>query len=115
MLSTHFSLHLVNIHIKGKGIDRFITGSKNDILLHLIEKNGIKIPNACEGNGACGTCMIYINKGQKLLNEPTDQELDVLDFAPSLKDTSRLSCRCQITSDDGEMELEIPTQSRNII
>lgn len=106
---------LVKVHFHGKGTDKTIEAKKGENILKIAEENHVPIPMACEGNGACGTCMVYIKKGADLLNEATDAELDVMDFAPNIMDNSRLACRCNITANDGDVDIEIPLQARNII
>lgn len=106
---------VVNIKFTGRGVDKVVQGIAGDNLLHIAEKAGIHIPNACEGSGACGTCQLYINKGMDILGEITDSENDTLDFAVDVRDNSRLACRSIINTDNGEIEAEIPMQSRNII
>lgn len=108
-------LSFVKISFTGKGVNTVIEGKKGDNIQHLCEQHKIPLPYACEGNCACGTCHVYVKKGSELFDEPTDQELDTLDFAVSVRDNSRLACRCTLNDDNGEVELEIPEQARNII
>jgi ferredoxin len=49
------------------------------------------------------------------LSEITDGENDTLDFAIDVRDDSRLACQAKIIDGDGEIELVIPEQSRNIV
>lgn len=111
--ATHRSL--VNVHFKGKDLDKVVTGAVGESLLQIAEKNGIHIPNACEGSGACATCQLYIHKGMDALTEITDKENDTLDFAVEVRDNSRLACKAVVNADSGDVEAEIPLQSRNII
>ena len=50
---------------------------------------------ACEGTLACSTChLIFKDEDFKRLEEEaTDEELDMLDLAFGLTDTSRLGCQ----------------------
>jgi ferredoxin len=54
------------------------------------------------------------HKGDGAVREITDQENDTLDFAIELRAESRLACQAVIVA-DGDIEVSIPTQSRNII
>ncbi|KAK8886467.1 hypothetical protein M9Y10_041930 [Tritrichomonas musculus] len=110
-----YSRFAVNVRFIGKDVNKVVQGNKGESLLHIAEKNGIRIPAACEGMGACGTCQVYVNKGMDLLTEITDKENDTLDFAIDVQDNSRLACQAVITSDEGEIEALIPKQSRNIV
>lgn len=114
-IHSNFIRSFVNIHFIGHNVDKIVKGSKGENLLQIAEKNQIHIPNACEGMGACGTCQVYIEKGMNLLSEITDRENDSLDFAVDVQDNSRLACRATLLSDEGDISVTIPKQSRNII
>jgi 2Fe-2S ferredoxin len=106
---------VVNVRFTGKGVDRTVLGKAGESLLFLAERNGIHIPSACEGSGACATCQLYVTRGMDLLRAITDQENDTLDFAVASRAESRLACRAVITASEGDIEVSIPLQSRNII
>jgi 2Fe-2S ferredoxin len=115
MLVSRFRRALVNVKFVGDGISRIVQGACGESLLHVAEKHEIRIPNACEGSGACATCQLYITKGHNFLAQITPEEEDTLDFAVDVRQNSRLACRAIITASEGEIEAVIPKQSRNII
>ncbi|EAX87148.1 Ferredoxin 7 [Trichomonas vaginalis G3] len=104
----------VKIHWTGKGCDKIVEGHNGETLLKIAERNKLPLPNACEGNRACATCQVYVNKGGDLLNEISDAEYDTLDYAVDLREQSRLACTCVLQTDDGEMDVVIPERCRNI-
>ncbi len=61
--------------------------------------NNILIDHNCGGNCACSTCHIVVEDGYDTLEEPTEDELDMLDEAEGLTDTSRLACQCIVHDD----------------
>lgn len=61
--------------------------------------NNIKINHNCGGNCACSTCHVIVEEGFDSLNEVTEDEMDMLDEADDLTDTSRLSCQARVTRD----------------
>ena len=73
--------------------------------------NGVGIEHACEFSGACSTCHVSVREGCDSLNEPEDEELDMLDQAWGVTDTSRLSCQTVVGDED--LVIEIPKYSRN--
>ncbi len=75
--------------------------------------NGVKLAHACEYNGACATCHVYVRKGYESLAEPTDSEFDRLDTAFDSKPNSRLACQVKIGQED--LEIEIPVHNKNIV
>ncbi|KAL3881694.1 hypothetical protein ACJMK2_028098 [Sinanodonta woodiana] len=83
-----------------------------DSLLDVVVENEIDIDGfgACEGTLACSTCHLIFKKKDfdKLPEKPTDEELDMLDLAYGLKETSRLGCQIIVTKDMDGLEVEIP-------
>ncbi|CAL9029287.1 unnamed protein product [Prunus brigantina] len=70
---------------------------------------------ACEGSIACSTChvivmdMDYYNK----LEDPTDEENDMLDLAFGLTESSRLGCQVIAKPELDGIRLAIPAATRN--
>ncbi len=75
--------------------------------------HGVKLAHACEYNGACATCHVYVKKGFDSLPEATDAELDRLDTAFDSRPESRLACRVIMGNED--IEVEIPVHNKNIV
>ncbi|CAN7982238.1 unnamed protein product [Ixodes pacificus] len=88
------------------------TGKAGDNLLDVVVNNNLDIDGfgACEGTLACSTChLIFKPEDYKRLKEtPTDEELDMLDLAYGLSDTSRLGCQVYLTKDLSGMEVKVP-------
>ena len=105
---------LATVRFHGKEMDVKVNGKVGETIAQIAERNKIPLPMACEGSGACGTCHVYVKKGMKFLNEPSDREQDTLDFAPQLRDESRLGCQC-VLERDGEIDIELPLHSRNLV
>ncbi|MCK6555095.1 2Fe-2S iron-sulfur cluster-binding protein [Candidatus Binatia bacterium] len=78
-------------------------GSILDVLLG----HGIHIEHACGGNCACTTCHVIVRQGYECLSEPQENELDLLDKAPGLTPTSRLSCQA-LVGDAPEITVVVP-------
>ncbi|KAK0595511.1 hypothetical protein LWI29_007384 [Acer saccharum] len=70
---------------------------------------------ACEGSLACSTChvivmdMDYYNK----LEDPTDEENDMLDLAFGLTESSRLGCQIVAKPELDGIRVAIPAATRN--
>jgi 2Fe-2S ferredoxin len=67
----------------------------------------------CGGSCSCATCHVYIaDDWFERLPAPEIEELDMLDTAHDLKETSRLSCQIKVTEElDG---LTVTTPPRQI-
>lgn len=66
---------------------------------------------ACEGTLTCSTCHLIFSQEvyDKLPSKPCDEELDMLDLAYDLSDTSRLGCQVTLTEDLDGIEVRVPT------
>ena len=54
----------------------------------------------CHSACCCSTCHVYVDpEWYAMLPEPSDHEMDMLDFAIDPKETSRLGCQIKITDD----------------
>ena len=80
-------------------------------ILNAALEHGIEIEHACEKACACTTCHVIIQQGFDSLNEPTDDEEDMLDKAWGLEPDSRLSCQAIVA--DEELIIEIPKYTIN--
>ncbi|KAK8509147.1 hypothetical protein V6N13_062201 [Hibiscus sabdariffa] len=84
-------------------------------MLEAAHENDIELEGACEGSLACSTChvvvmdMEYYNK----LEDPADEENDMLDLAFGLTETSRLGCQIVASPELDGIRLAIPAATRN--
>ena len=83
-------------------------------LLSILMAAGVDVEHVCGGVCACSTCHVYVTRGDSSTNEPSDDELDMLDTAPALKANSRLACQC-VPTGASDIEVEIPTWNRNAV
>ncbi|CAD5125736.1 DgyrCDS13945 [Dimorphilus gyrociliatus] len=83
-----------------------------DHLLDVVIDNDIDLDGfgACEGTLSCSTChLIFTDEQFKIIGtKPTDEELDMLDLAYDLVDTSRLGCQVFVTKEMNGWEIEVP-------
>ncbi len=71
----------------------------------------IEIEHACDMSCACTTCHVIVRQGLNSLNEPTEEEEDLLDKAWGLEPQSRLSCQAVLAQTD--LTVEIPRYTIN--
>lgn len=81
-------------------------------VLSVLLSNGVDIDHSCGGVVACSTCHVHVNRGYDTAPPPIEAEEDMLDFAPALASTSRLSCQC-VPDGSEDVEVEIPAWKRN--
>uniref|UniRef100_A0A453H2G9 2Fe-2S ferredoxin-type domain-containing protein n=1 Tax=Aegilops tauschii subsp. strangulata TaxID=200361 RepID=A0A453H2G9_AEGTS len=64
-------------------------------MLEAAHENDIELEGACEGSLACSTCHVIVMdvKDYNKLEDPTDEENDMLDLAFGLTETIRSFCK----------------------
>ena len=92
---------------EGAVVDAPTGKSVCDIML----ENDIEIEHACDRVCACTTCHVLVREGYHSLNEPAEQEEDMLDKAWGLEPVSRLSCQSIVGTED--LVVEIPKYTIN--
>jgi len=65
-------------------------------LMEVLKASDYDIQATCGGMALCGTCHIEVLAGP-LLDEPSDEEMYMLESLPILTNGSRLSCQVKIT------------------
>lgn len=66
-----------------------------DNLLDIAQANDLEMEGACGGSCACSTCHVIVQSEEMFdkMEEPSDDENDMLDLAFGLTETSRLGCQ----------------------
>lgn len=88
-----------------------IEAQAGDSICEALLDNDIHIEHACELSCACTTCHVVVREGFDSLNEPEEEEEDLLDRAWGLEPNSRLSCQAIVSADD--LTVEIPKYTIN--
>lgn len=85
-------------------------------VLEVAHRNDIDIEGACEGSLACSTCHVIVDpEWFAQLDEPTEEEEDMLDLAFGLTRTSRLGCQIRITEDLDGLIVKLPAETHNLM
>ena len=85
-------------------------------VLEIAHRNKIDLEGACEGSLACSTCHVIVEpEFFDRLQDPTDEEEDMLDLAFGLTRTSRLGCQIIMTEDLDGLTVKLPTATRNML
>ncbi|XP_060526408.1 adrenodoxin-like protein 2, mitochondrial [Cylas formicarius] len=98
--------------VKANGDRIKAKGKVGDSLLDVVVNNNIDLEGfgACEGTLTCSTCHLILSEAdyKGLPNKPTDEELDMLDLAYDLTDTSRLGCQILLSESLDGLEVRVP-------
>lgn len=85
-------------------------------VLEIAHRNDIDLEGACEGSLACSTCHVIVDpEWYAALEEPTEDEEDMLDLAFGLAKTSRLGCQIIMTDKLDGLTVRLPEGSRNAL
>ena len=92
------------------------TVADGDNLLDIAQANDLEMEGACGGSCACSTCHVIV-EGEELydkMEEPSDDENDMLDLAFGLTETSRLGCQVCMAKELDGLVVKLPTMTRNL-
>ncbi|KAK9969357.1 hypothetical protein ABG768_027536 [Culter alburnus] len=102
----------VTIHFLNRDGKRIsVKALTGDSLLDVVVNHDLDIDGfgACEGTLACSTChLIFEEDVYKKLGPVSDEEMDMLDLAYGLTDTSRLGCQVCLRKELDGMILRVP-------
>ena len=91
-----------------------VLAREGESLLEVAHNNGIDLEGACEASLACSTCHVILDETiYDSLEEPCEEEEDLLDLAYGLTHTSRLGCQVFVSRDMEEMRVRLPSATRN--
>ena len=101
--------------INAEGDTQEVQAVDGQSLLDLAQAAGQPLEGTCEGQMACSTCHVIIDKDwfDKLPPAVEDEE-DMLDLATGARRTSRLSCQIILTSSLDGLIVHVPSESRNM-
>ena len=86
-----------------------------DHMLDVAHDNDIELEGACGGELACSTCHVILDQEYfDKLEEPEEEEEDMLDLALGLTDTSRLGCQVCASPELNGMRMIIPEETADM-
>ncbi|KAL4915616.1 2Fe-2S ferredoxin-type domain-containing protein [Aspergillus aurantiobrunneus] len=90
--------------------------SEGDNLLDIAQANDLEMEGACGGSCACSTCHVIVEDPDMFdkMEEPSDDENDMLDLAFGLTETSRLGCQVLMNKDLDGLVVRLPSMTRNL-
>nr|XP_003227263.2 PREDICTED: adrenodoxin [Anolis carolinensis] len=108
----------VLLHFINRNGEKFsVTAKEGQSLLEVVVNQNLSIDGfgACEGTLACSTChLIFEEEAFRKLGAVSDEELDMLDLAFGLTDTSRLGCQVHVKKWMDGLTLHVPREVSDI-
>lgn len=116
MLVSHFRITINFLKANGERIQ--VKGKVGESLLDVVVNNHVDLEGfgACEGTLTCSTCHLIFKKEDydNLPDKPTDEELDMLDLAYDLTETSRLACQIIVNEKLDGVEVKVPATVNDV-
>jgi 2Fe-2S ferredoxin len=96
--------------INSKGELKSVNAVEGETLMECAKKNDIhEIEAECGGGCSCATCHVYIDKDWvDKIDEASEMEEDMLDFALNVEDNSRLSCQIKLEANLDGLTVRTP-------
>uniref|UniRef100_A0A3P9NP73 Ferredoxin 1 n=1 Tax=Poecilia reticulata TaxID=8081 RepID=A0A3P9NP73_POERE len=108
----------VTVHFINRDGEKItVKASPGDSLLDVVINEDLDFDGfgACEGTLACSTCHLIFNEEvYKKLGPVTDEEMDMLDLAYGLTETSRLGCQICLTKSLEGLVARVPESVADI-
>nr|XP_002130690.1 adrenodoxin-like [Ciona intestinalis] len=99
--------------IDRKGEKHTTSANIDDTILDVVLDNELNFESfgVCEGTVSCSTCHVIFEDGvYSLLEEPLMDEMDMLDLACGLTETSRLGCQVYLTKEMDNCTVTLPRE-----
>ncbi len=77
------------------GAEHTVEAAPGDRLLDIAQASGQPLEGTCEGQMACSTCHVWVDKAAAL-PPPSGEEEDLLDLTPHVRRDSRLACQIRV-------------------
>ena len=90
-------------------------GEVGETLLRVAQAAGIPLEGTCEGQMACSTCHVVVDKDWfDRLPQASEEEEDMLDLAAGVRRTSRLSCQIVLCEELDGLTVAIPAEAHDM-
>jgi ferredoxin len=105
--------NLLDIGVSMKFLEQAITSR---LITFPAQANDLEMEGACGGSCACSTCHVIVSDPDMFdkMEEPDDDENDMLDLAFGLTETSRLGCQVKMSKALDGLVVKLPTMTRNL-
>ncbi len=104
------------VFIENGGTRREVDAPLGLSVMEIAHRHGVDIEGACEGALACSTCHVIVEPDwSRRLDEPSEDEEDMLDLAFGLTATSRLGCQIVMTEALDGLTVTLPEETHNFL
>lgn len=102
--------------ILADGTEQVVDAPLGLSVMEIAHMHDIDLEGACEGSLACSTCHVIVKpEWFGKLEEPIEEEEDMLDLAFGLTQTSRLGCQIIMSEELDGITVSLPNATRNMM
>ncbi len=84
-------------------------------VMEIAHRHDVDIEGACDGSLACSTCHVIVERAWSAkLDQPSEDEEDMLDLVFALTRTSRLGCQITITKELDGLVVTLPAMTQDV-
>ncbi len=103
-------------YVEPDGTRREVDAPVGLSVMEIALDNDIEIEGACGGSLSCSTCHVIVDADwYARLEDPEEEEEDMLDLAFGLTRTSRLGCQIVITEALDGLTVTLPAETKNLL
>ena len=104
------------VFIENDGNRKEVDAPNGLSVMEIAHRHGVDIEGACDGSLACSTCHVIVEPAWAAkLDEPSEDEEDMLDLAFGLEETSRLGCQIIMSEALDGLTVELPKETHNML
>ena len=103
-------------YIESSGTEHIVDAEAGSTVMESAIKSAVPgIEAECGGACACATCQVYVApEWQAKLLPRSEMEETMLDFAPEVRPTSRLSCQLRMSAELDGIVLNLPKSQHQL-
>ncbi len=104
------------VFIENDGNRKEVDAPNGLSVMEIAHRHGVDIEGACDGSLACSTCHVIVEPAWAAkLDEPSEDEEDMLDLAFGLTETSRLGCQIIMSEELDGLTVKLPQETHNML
>lgn len=101
------------VHVKDtNGSWHEVPAMEGESAMKAITEAKLDMTGSCGGQAACATCHVFVDDGWfSRISEPSEEEIDMLEYAGNQEQNSRLSCQIILSKQLDGIRMEIAGQA----
>ena len=104
------------VFVENNGNRKEVDAPNGLSVMEIAHRHGVDIEGACDGSLACSTCHVIVERAWSAkLDQPSEDEEDMLDLVFALTQTSRLGCQIVMSEELDGLTVELPDETRNML